>query len=635
MTTTFAQQVSLDNALVPLEKRVEIGKYNMRINPAKTQKEPTYQVVLDAFVLTTCYPAFLITTSITKVVVDHMYQPWRTFAAIINKCLSRKIIGLDKLRLSKAQILWEMFYKKNVNFVELLWEDFTFQIENKDHKKQEKICYPKFTKAIIHHFITKDKSILMRNIIFMHTARDDSILGTMRFVSKFEDFQIYGAVLPNRMTNQHIRDSAAYMTYLAYATGAASPKMKRKLKKPSSLSKKRTLVTVEEEEPKPAKKLYLLRNLLQKDSLLVFESETLLEAQLEKALKRSKRETTIHQAGGSSEGVDSESEVPNEPKASMNHMGDGGEEDVDDQQGDDERTESDDEPTEADNPKTSDDEEEIQDDEFVHTPKDYVPTDDESNDVTKKEYERINEEIYGDVNVNLTDTEPDDKEKDDEEMTVVGHVNVNQEGAGNQVKDDAPATQKTEVPRTSSLLTIPVSVIPQQDVINQFETVTATSTPTISSLLSSLYPALQQITPIPTPTTTEATTLTAVVPDSESLTALHQRITDLEKDVKEHKDVDNSIKVISTIQSEVPKAVKEYLGSSLDDAMHKVIQKNIADIIKEHSVPTKTVERLRQQYAPQKSVEDIREIKMEHARKQQVPKETITSSNTTALIEFD
>ncbi|GJY62875.1 hypothetical protein Tco_0464335 [Tanacetum coccineum] len=172
MTTTVAQQVALENALVPLEKRVEIGKCNMRIDPAKTQKESTYQVVLDALALTTCYPAFLITTdvseiymhqfwftinkhdssyrfkigkkrftidmevfreifqicprlptqefdalpsdedivsfikelehkgdikSITKVVVDHMYQPWRTFAAIINKCLSGKITGLDKL----------------------------------------------------------------------------------------------------------------------------------------------------------------------------------------------------------------------------------------------------------------------------------------------------------------------------------------------------------------------------------------------------------------------------------------------------------------------------------------------------------------------------------------------------------
>ncbi|GKB69188.1 hypothetical protein Tco_0930600, partial [Tanacetum coccineum] len=78
-----------------------------------------------------------------------------------------------------------------------------------------------------------------------------------------------------------------------------------------------------------------------------------------------------------------------------------------------------------------------------------------------------------------------------------------------------------EVSHTSSLLTIPMSVIPQQDVINQFETVTATSAPTISLLLLSLYPVLQQITPIPTPTTTEAVTSTAAIPDSITLTVLH------------------------------------------------------------------------------------------------------------------
>ncbi|GKF59423.1 hypothetical protein Tco_0176209, partial [Tanacetum coccineum] len=101
-----------------------------------------------------------------------------------------------------------------------------------------------FIKAIIHHFITKDKSISMRNRMFMHTAQDDSILGPMRFVSKSDDFQVYRSLLPNRMTNQQMWDSTAYNTYLAYATCAASPKMKRKFKKPASPSKKRTLVTV-------------------------------------------------------------------------------------------------------------------------------------------------------------------------------------------------------------------------------------------------------------------------------------------------------------------------------------------------------------------------------------------------------
>ncbi|GJV52889.1 hypothetical protein Tco_1448630 [Tanacetum coccineum] len=173
MTTTVTQQIALDNALVPLENRVEIGKCNLRIDSAKTQKEPTYQVFFDTLALTTCYPVFLNTTDVPKiymhqswftinkkdstsyrfkidkkmftlnmevfreifqicpklpnqefdalpsdeeivsfikelghkgdikyvfdVVVDHMYQPWRTFASIINKCLFGKITGLDKL----------------------------------------------------------------------------------------------------------------------------------------------------------------------------------------------------------------------------------------------------------------------------------------------------------------------------------------------------------------------------------------------------------------------------------------------------------------------------------------------------------------------------------------------------------
>ncbi|GKE43468.1 hypothetical protein Tco_1470752, partial [Tanacetum coccineum] len=178
------------------------------------------------------------------------------------------------------------------------------------------------------------------------------------------------------------------------------------------------------------------------------------------------------------------------------------------------------------------DDEDVQDketkDEFVHTPTNYVPTDDEtndeSNDVTEEEYERINEERYGDVNVSQTNVEPAHKEKDDEEMTVAGHVNVNQEGA--------------------------------------------------------------------------ATTSTTAIPDSETLAALQLRVNDLEKDVKDLKDVDNSTKVISTIKSKIPNAIKDYLGSNLDDALHKVIERNFADIIKEHSVLVEIVERLMKQYAP-------------------------------------
>ncbi|GKA38593.1 hypothetical protein Tco_0731144 [Tanacetum coccineum] len=48
----------------------------------------------------TCKIKFL-----SDVNVNHMHQPYRSFAAIINKCLSGKTNALESLRLSRAQIL--------------------------------------------------------------------------------------------------------------------------------------------------------------------------------------------------------------------------------------------------------------------------------------------------------------------------------------------------------------------------------------------------------------------------------------------------------------------------------------------------------------------------------------------------
>ncbi|GJS63904.1 hypothetical protein Tco_0678468 [Tanacetum coccineum] len=51
----------------------------------------------------------------TNMYVDHIYQPRRTLAAIINKCLSGKTASNDRLRKSKINILWGMFYRENLN----------------------------------------------------------------------------------------------------------------------------------------------------------------------------------------------------------------------------------------------------------------------------------------------------------------------------------------------------------------------------------------------------------------------------------------------------------------------------------------------------------------------------------------
>ncbi|GJX85593.1 hypothetical protein Tco_0336367 [Tanacetum coccineum] len=171
MSFITAQQAKLDIELVPKEKRLKIRKCNGRLNPGKTQREPTFQVILDALALTPCYSAFLTTADVPE---GYMHQFWdsiqkhdtsyrfrldkkkklylnlETFRDIFQICprvhgqdfdelptdeviisLSGNTSGLDKLRLSRAQILWGMYYKKNVDYVELLWEYFTYQIDNK------------------------------------------------------------------------------------------------------------------------------------------------------------------------------------------------------------------------------------------------------------------------------------------------------------------------------------------------------------------------------------------------------------------------------------------------------------------------------------------------------------------------
>ncbi|GJU00588.1 hypothetical protein Tco_1110926 [Tanacetum coccineum] len=144
--------------------------------------------------------------SLNDVVVDQMHQPWRTFAALINRGLSGKTSGLDKLRLSRAQILWGMFYQKNVDYVELLWEDFIYQIENRVYKKQENI-----------------------------------------FISAKESTQIYGAILPECLTSPTMKESKAYKTYLGYATSVVPPKIARKFNNASPSKKDGDLVPIDEE----------------------------------------------------------------------------------------------------------------------------------------------------------------------------------------------------------------------------------------------------------------------------------------------------------------------------------------------------------------------------------------------------
>ncbi|GJY90588.1 retrovirus-related pol polyprotein from transposon TNT 1-94 [Tanacetum coccineum] len=225
--------------------------------------------------------------------------------------LSGKTIGLDKLRLSRAQIIWGIYFQKNADYVELLWEDFTYQIDNKEFKKQEKMYYPRFTKVIIHHFLIQEKSLSWRNRIGMHTSKDDYLINTLRFVSRKEASQKYGAVLPECLTSPEMKESKAYKTYLSYATGAVPPKVARKFKKASPSKKDSVPVQADEE---PVQKRKRVKRAAKKSASKPATGIVIREPHVETKSKRKEKEK-VDVAHG--KGIELMSEVALSKKAQM------------------------------------------------------------------------------------------------------------------------------------------------------------------------------------------------------------------------------------------------------------------------------------------------------------------------------
>nr|GFA97190.1 hypothetical protein [Tanacetum cinerariifolium] len=62
------------------------------------------------------------------------------------------------------------------------------------------------------------------------------MLSTIKLVSRHQNTQQFGALLPIELTNEDIRNSNAYKEYYAVATGAAPPKLKASVRKTRSSS---------------------------------------------------------------------------------------------------------------------------------------------------------------------------------------------------------------------------------------------------------------------------------------------------------------------------------------------------------------------------------------------------------------
>ncbi|GJV34197.1 retrovirus-related pol polyprotein from transposon TNT 1-94, partial [Tanacetum coccineum] len=345
---TSGTLIALDDALVAPANRLKIGKCNLQLSSDVTSKEATLQVVYDVLKLTPFYNAF---QGLGDVPENYMQD----------------------LSFSQAQICLGMYNNKKVDYAYLLWEDFTYQIENKNTKKGNAMYYPRFTKLIVNFVMAKDPSIPRRNKVNWHYARDDPMFTTINVISRNEDTQLYGAILPAELTNEDIRNSEPYKEYHAIASGKIPPKTKASKKKAdtdATTKQKPPAIPKEKKEKKSGKGKQKAKELETISEAVLTEAE-----QLKIITKRSRKETHSSHASGSGadEGTGVSPGVPDAPDYDSDDdisWRSSEDDQADDKDVDDENAQDDDKNNDDENAQDDDDEAQTESeddgDDFIH-----------------------------------------------------------------------------------------------------------------------------------------------------------------------------------------------------------------------------------------------------------------------------
>nr|GEZ62998.1 hypothetical protein [Tanacetum cinerariifolium] len=119
--------------------------------------------------------------------------------------------------------------------------------------------YPRFTKVIIHHFMSKDPSILRRNKVNWHYVRDDHMFTTIKLVSKHRNTQQFGATPPKPKASVRKMKSSSDTTVTPPPTAAAGPRLSTsaKGKQPAKASEAKSLTALFEVAMTEAQQLKL------------------------------------------------------------------------------------------------------------------------------------------------------------------------------------------------------------------------------------------------------------------------------------------------------------------------------------------------------------------------------------------
>nr|GEW46480.1 hypothetical protein [Tanacetum cinerariifolium] len=329
---------------LPLLKELD-QLYQYYIKTTVPQKEETFQVVIDIIKNSTCFKAFTISANVLEIFMQQFRYDNKkvqdndsyeflsdnkkctinaeVFRTILDICprvegvdftnvpdddtaltflidLAIRTASNDKHKKYRIEILWGMFNIENVDYPELIWEDFAYQINHRKEKgSRRENMPPRFTKIIINNFLKQHKSLTNLNHNHYHTIKEDRIISRLKFARIVKDYQEYEVPIPNVMLNDATKHLESYRMFIKYSKNQIPPKKSRgkcsKGKKTVEESQETINIFKESKpEPEPTKKKTSSKRTVKKkvtlstDEKIIFDDpDAALEIMTKSAKKKS------------------------------------------------------------------------------------------------------------------------------------------------------------------------------------------------------------------------------------------------------------------------------------------------------------------------------------------------------------
>ncbi|GJX85811.1 retrovirus-related pol polyprotein from transposon TNT 1-94 [Tanacetum coccineum] len=646
-----------DEQIVPRSQWLQIGKSNLLFDAQKIQKNPIFQISVDILRNTNFFRAFSASASVPAVYiqqfwnsmkydektgvyccqvdeqwfnqlgypepvefvsnirVNYVYQPWRAILTLINQCLTGKTSGSDKPRHPVLQMLWGIAShkasmkdpkKKAVHLLILPHTPFP--------------TYGRFTKMII-YYLGSTSDVHKRPESPCHLPGDDFLLGNLKFISKGETSEVFGMAIPKQLITQAIQQSLR--------------KLPQKVRKG-----KPSFQLVDEDDEAQQESVPQGES---DDPALELAKKMSLDAHQEKG-EWIWRDQAPHYSttGPSSQPKDDTSEKVVQESSSTT---------------DSERTESE---IEAAALKVDKEQGEVASSTMTSGVRIYVCTEDQAGSDPGKAHEALarpgpepmqedqTRSDSGKVHVSLAGPNPEHMDEEflataypkvQENLTLITDERVIEDNPeshsgsmssmknledtdnfGDQFLYDKPTEDDQE---KYKVVNVSDSTIPNPS--HQ----TIMSTPLVIAPIIDFSSSKLSSHVIPPPINTEATFITTTLPEITPFIALQLRVAKLEQDMSEVKKTDHSAAILASIKSQVPTVVDKYLGTKLDDALLRILERHTADLIEKYSM-LPDPESIKNQES-KKSPKEIIRIKREQDEKKQGSTYTIRSTATCSI----